>query len=383
MGRRRRHFEPEAIYFVTNRCAGGRFLLTPTPEVNGIIRGALAKYARKWDVELFGWLFMSNHFHLMPRSQSLQIPQFMRDFQKKVSSEVKKVTGWDLSVFPKRYHCEKICDEGAVRQKMRYMLLNPVRAGLVRKAEDWPGVSSWGCHASGEPMKGRNLERELWREMKRQSEDGQVARSKAKVTYWLQPAKLPWAEEVGDAEAGRQVVEAVEEVQDEWGKAAVDEARLSGEEVLGAEGVRKQDPMRQPANFEPRPEPLCHAADPAAREAYRSRYRMVMERYDVAIEQWQEDERVEVGFPGGTWPPGWVEAKPYGGEGNGGDGGGGRAWIDERRGAPLLDVVATGDFVEDVEFWGEDKREMVGVSGGQKGAERRADEARGDPDEES
>ena len=71
----------EAIYFVTNRCFQEQFLLRPDDEVNRIAVAVLLRAARIHKVEIFAFVFMSNHFHLMVRARSLNLHEFMKDFQ--------------------------------------------------------------------------------------------------------------------------------------------------------------------------------------------------------------------------------------------------------------------------------------------------------------
>jgi hypothetical protein len=44
MGRPLRFFEPEGLYFVTGRRLQGRLLIRPSPEINRIIGGVLARH---------------------------------------------------------------------------------------------------------------------------------------------------------------------------------------------------------------------------------------------------------------------------------------------------------------------------------------------------
>jgi hypothetical protein len=46
---------------VTARTIGGLFLLRPSEEVNEIIRGILARYARIHEMKVIFWVVLSNH----------------------------------------------------------------------------------------------------------------------------------------------------------------------------------------------------------------------------------------------------------------------------------------------------------------------------------
>ena len=60
MGYPLRVFDPDCIYFVTNRCAQGRLLMTPSPRLNMLIGGVLAQACERYGVTLFAYVFVSN-----------------------------------------------------------------------------------------------------------------------------------------------------------------------------------------------------------------------------------------------------------------------------------------------------------------------------------
>ena len=71
MSRRLRFIDNESgVVEVTARTLHGRFLLRPSPEVNDIILGALGRAQARYGVELYAFVFLSNHFHLLLRVDS-------------------------------------------------------------------------------------------------------------------------------------------------------------------------------------------------------------------------------------------------------------------------------------------------------------------------
>ncbi|MFB6265447.1 MAG: transposase [Bradymonadaceae bacterium] len=300
MGRRIRHFETDGIYFVTNRCTGSRFLLRPSSELNRVIRGALAKYSSRFDIELFGWVFMSNHFHLIVRSQEQKIPQFMRDFQSDVSAEVKRMTGWDARVFEQRYDAEPILDDAALAERLEYVAMNPVRADLVAHPSDWPGVCSYDLHASGEDGEAHYLDRTRLGRLEREA-DGAVDPQRAMETHPLEWTKPPALEDCSKPEAGERMLKDI----DGLCETRAEKRRSRGDSVLGAEGVRRQSPRKKPDEIDRSPEPLCHTTDPEKLEAHREHRRRVATSYRTALQAWRAGE-TDVSFPTGTYPPGWL-----------------------------------------------------------------------------
>ena len=304
MGRRIRHFEPDGLYLVTNRCAGAKYLLTPSADTNRIIRGALARYASIYDVELFAWMFMGNHFHLIVRSESLEIPRFVGNMQQNISQEIQRTTRWNLRVFPRRYSAERILDTPTLWETINYVLMNPVRADLVAHPRDWPGVSSFELHDAGGTMEGRYLNRTKLGRLRRQADDTtQIEREQAMETFevgWTAPPSASSKDE-----ANEHILDDL----DTRCEQEADRRRALGIDPLGAEGVQTQSIQASPEAPARSPEPLCHASDERQEEQYHEHHARVTDSYRQALDRWQQG-RTDVSFPPGTYPPGWLEAIP-------------------------------------------------------------------------
>ncbi|MBN1962604.1 MAG: hypothetical protein JW841_16855, partial [Deltaproteobacteria bacterium] len=79
MGRPLRFYKTDAIYFITGRCLQARLLLRPSKHTNNIIAGVLAKALDRFaDIELYAFVFVSNHFHMLLSSQKGHIAKFMQ-----------------------------------------------------------------------------------------------------------------------------------------------------------------------------------------------------------------------------------------------------------------------------------------------------------------
>ncbi len=85
---------------------------------------------------------MSNHFHMILRSPSLHLSLFMRDLQSLIARRVNTHIGRHGVFFPKRFDHAVIGDKGSLLTSMRYLLVNPVKAGLVSHPSEWPGLIS-------------------------------------------------------------------------------------------------------------------------------------------------------------------------------------------------------------------------------------------------
>ena len=141
---RKLRFTPEdgGLFEVTSRVIHSRLLLRPDGLLNEIIVGLLARAKRLYPVELCGFFFMSNHFHLLVRVQdSQQLSRFMCYFNSNLAREVGHITGWKETVFPRRYQAILVSDEEEAQvERMVYLLSHGAKEGLVARPVDWPGV---------------------------------------------------------------------------------------------------------------------------------------------------------------------------------------------------------------------------------------------------
>jgi REP element-mobilizing transposase RayT len=137
-----RHFEPQTIYFLTSRTIQSRFLMAPSDKTNELIGGILARALRQCEVELFAYVFMSNHFHVMVRAPSaVAMSKFMQQLQSNIAVKVGRFVGWRGRFFARRYSAEPIVDEGALVERLGYILSHGVKEGLVSEVKKWPGLN--------------------------------------------------------------------------------------------------------------------------------------------------------------------------------------------------------------------------------------------------
>jgi putative transposase len=105
----------------------------------------LARGLEKRPVDLFAYCVMPNHFHLVTRAESgHSLSQFMHILTGTHSRRwlLRRQALGSGCVYQGRYRAFLVQDDGHFLTVCRYVERNPVRAGLVRKAEDWPWSSA-------------------------------------------------------------------------------------------------------------------------------------------------------------------------------------------------------------------------------------------------
>jgi putative transposase len=134
---------PGETYFITRRCSERRFFLVPDAVVRRILLYCLAMAAARTGVELHAVCAMSNHYHLVLTDVRGNLPMFMAWLNRHAANCLKlhrRRVGpiWDAS---EKYSAVALLSREAVWEKVIYTLTNPVKAGLVRRHCQWPGLN--------------------------------------------------------------------------------------------------------------------------------------------------------------------------------------------------------------------------------------------------
>lgn len=110
-----------------------------------VLLGLIEENARKFGVALHAYVLMGNHFHLLLTPESLDaLPRMMQAVGRRYvryfnDSQLRTGTLWEG-----RYRSTLIQTDAYLLACMAYIDLNPVRAGLVAEARDYP----WSSHGN-------------------------------------------------------------------------------------------------------------------------------------------------------------------------------------------------------------------------------------------
>lgn len=150
MGRRPRDLAGGGIYHVVNRGALRSPLIADVVDAR-LFRGAMRDALLLHPVDLLGWCLMPNHWHLLLRPQAAEaLPAFIRWLTLAHSRRWQVLHGrpGQGTLYQGRYRSARIEGDAHLLTVLRYIERNPVRAGLVASAADWPW-SSLGVRLSG------------------------------------------------------------------------------------------------------------------------------------------------------------------------------------------------------------------------------------------
>lgn len=131
MARKSRTVSPTGIYHVMSRGNNKEKIFEKDYEKEKM-RKIIKESKEKYSVEIYAYCIMSNHFHILMRIPFQQLPEFMRDIKLQYS----KNYNWKYQrvghVFQGPYRSEAIDTEAYFWSCLRYIHLNPVKAGMEK-----------------------------------------------------------------------------------------------------------------------------------------------------------------------------------------------------------------------------------------------------------
>jgi REP element-mobilizing transposase RayT len=91
---------------------------------------------------ILGYCLMGNHYHLVLQTPGPTLARGMRDLNGAYAQRFNRVHDHVGHVFQGRYHAIVVERGSYLLELIRYVVLNPVRAGLCSKPTQWP----WSSH---------------------------------------------------------------------------------------------------------------------------------------------------------------------------------------------------------------------------------------------
>ncbi|MGK4002542.1 transposase [Sorangium sp. So ce1036] len=285
-----REIAPGATYLVTRRVLRRHLLFRPDAAINQLMLYVLAVSARRYDVEVHAFCMMSTHLHLVVTDVHGVLPRFLQFFHRIVALGTKVLRKWEGPVWDhEATSVVRLLTQAAVVEKIAYVLVNPVAAGLVRHASEWPGA---------------------------RVDVGEIGRGvlhAARPSVYLDPKNPQWIEEAmlplalppgidqDNADGFRHQVAAEVERQEALAHA---EAERQGLGFLGADRASEIPPYERVTSFE-----VLRKCNPTfavgreqgdARRTAAAAVRAFRASYRAALERWRAGVRSAL-FPAGTW----------------------------------------------------------------------------------
>jgi REP element-mobilizing transposase RayT len=149
-----RIYNQQGVYFVTFTVHQWVDVFTRN-EYKDILVDSLRYCQKAKGLDIYAWVLMSNHLHLIIGSKQNKLSDIIRDFKKFTASKIVEAIAanpkesrknwllWLLKnddgvlFWQEGYHGEEIYSTEFYNVKENYIHLNPVKAGIVQKEEEY------------------------------------------------------------------------------------------------------------------------------------------------------------------------------------------------------------------------------------------------------
>ncbi len=204
-----------------------RYFFIPSRLLNRLIIGVLAYSQHRYGLRLCFTVFLSNHGHLLIRADSAQqVADFLCLSKSQIAKEVQRLCGWTGGVFEANCTITPVTNEPQAQiARLRYLLSQGLKEGLVPHPSKWPGV-----HSVKALLTGAMRMRGIWI---RRSERYEVDRSRRRAkgprarrrhmnprdfedTVYLELSPLPCWDDLEPKEIARLIRELVQELMVEY-----------------------------------------------------------------------------------------------------------------------------------------------------------------------
>ena len=300
MAGNRMHFKNQ-YHFVTNRCEHEMFLMLPSERITEIIQCWFARALCSFGdgIEIYAFVFLSNHWHALLKDTKGTLAAFMWYFQGNVAKAINKELGRKGRFWAREYDDVLVPGDAEFLDRYAYTVTNAVKAGLVDNTGEWPGWSSLEGALGDGTYRFEMLNRTKLHNATRRGQ--KVDPSKFMEVWKFELAVPPMLADKSDAERATFIKELV--------KSAERKHRVDRENkpALGLDGILYQSPLDRPLNPTFRPRIKVYCFDRVERDAWLDGYSVFVGSYREVFDGFRKAaahrKRPTVEWPEGSYPP--------------------------------------------------------------------------------
>jgi putative transposase len=304
---------PNQIFLVTNRCEEERFFLHPKPGINRLIGAWLAKALKEHGdgIEVYAFIFLSNHLHILLRDTKGQLAEFMWFFQLNLAKAVNRELGRRGHFFAQEYDAASVLTDEDFEARYAYIVTNAVKVGLVSRAESGPFFSSLKAALGDSRLKFIWFNRTKKHNQTRRGQ--KVEKKKFEQEYIMSLSIPPMWRGLTKRERRDRISGLTKANEVRYGR----ERRAQGLTVMGTRRLMSQSPFMRPRNSSRRRRVrvyCCYTEQAAAYlELLKQTVGAYREVYGVYVSAAREGRRLRgLEWPPGCYPPSSMVPVPLG-----------------------------------------------------------------------
>ncbi len=146
-----------ALYHVTSR-GDGRDDIYRNDADNKQFLNVLSEVCQRFNWTIHAFCLMDNHYHLLIETPDSNLAKGMRHLNGVYTQRFNRTHKRVGHVFQGRYKAILVHKESYLLELARYIVLNPVRAHMVRSVKDWPWSSYRATAGQSQPPDWLNTE---------------------------------------------------------------------------------------------------------------------------------------------------------------------------------------------------------------------------------
>lgn len=159
---------PEAWYHAMNRGRNQDALFIDNTDYSTFI-DLLQEAGAMWKIKIAAYCLMTNHYHLLVQTPQANLDRCMRHINGIYTQRFNRRYKMDGQLFRGRYKAILVDADNYLLELVRYIHLNPVRAGIVRRPEEY----LWSSH------RGYLTESDKWKWLQKEFVFGMLNENKA------------------------------------------------------------------------------------------------------------------------------------------------------------------------------------------------------------
>ena len=131
---------PDALYHVTSR-GDRREDIFEDDEDRRAFLDTLSQVVNRFNWLCYAWCLMDNHYHLLIQTPDGNLSKGMRQLNGVFTQTSNRRHGRAGHLFQGRFKAILVDSDAYLLELARYVVLNPVRARMVKRPDDWPWSS--------------------------------------------------------------------------------------------------------------------------------------------------------------------------------------------------------------------------------------------------
>ncbi|GAB3281977.1 REP-associated tyrosine transposase [Parahaliea aestuarii] len=134
--------QPHRIYAITTVTSGRQPVFRGLQVPRLLVRQIKELHDRAW-VSSLAWVVMPDHLHwLFELGELHSLAKVVKSLKARSARDINRYSGRQGALWQRAYHDRALRTHEDMRRVARYIIANPLRAGLVRSVREYP---HWDC----------------------------------------------------------------------------------------------------------------------------------------------------------------------------------------------------------------------------------------------